>query len=986
MLKKIFYFITSFLFLFVNNSYAGIVQASIQLREEFNKELVKTIMDTMIQNEFIATLSWQMFIYCFAIGLFYTMSKVGSKNFLHEMTRFFIKVWIVLLVVNPTFTGIKNPLTGGNERLHVWAYLTVKNTFDSAAKTFGREESLATNIDKLISVLDNINQARIMCKNTEDLCWKNYLQGTLVPDYEEAKKQEEEKRAKLTGMDAIASFVSEAVIVIGKAFSNPAYFIFPLLMGILSMAQGFMTMFVLLGLGITTAFALMMTGIFTPLILVNTSFEGRVLSLYKMVFAAGLFTFVHKLILWIATVVTGAIHDATVKIFIKKIVALIGSGQGFAMFGGTSVGLGILLMSNFVAVFVILFMQIVAVAKIPSISKDIMNLSLNTIVNLGETLLGAAMGMAQMVGSSLLGSTIGGMVGSLMDKGADSIEGGANESKQQMGSSGSGGQEGATNVTNNFSGGVPGANGDAGTPSTNQAALSSAKKDVLKAGKSDGLDLKQKTNTGMKGMIGDAFSRKNIANAVRGTKSIGGKVLGFGANAMWDSMNAGLGKGNGLGTINKGIKDATGAIPDLVMNKMPGMASAARDSYKQYFSPTKGASAQTQSEFLAASNQTKNNLDENSKNQMINLADKIKTGEANTKDFDQFYKMSNQYDTNTIKNELKNVNINDDYNLFVQGKNEVNDSQMNIAMEEINKNGDISEITMSNLNQLITSGNLDPSKLKDKISYKDEFIKNMKEYENEINLAGENGVEHIQRRDNNGKVIDGQMVSLDEAKADINDYKNDKNNQKYNLADALNEKSKAKTLSRMDSLYEKSQKEGLSGEERKELYQLASNGKSLLKGDKDRIKKLEQVFGDNNTKKFQELKDTDEEIFQKINTKQENELEDDLKDSPNQVGYEINQNLVLNTEHFKSLKNKSDKKKIENQLITHKRLNQIIESEESKIRNDLLDSKGSFTEEEIRNELEKRLINTYNIKNKNDIKEILEKRKSYLENFKDFDA
>lgn len=964
-IKWIFLLLSNF-FLISSVHAAGVMEASVELRKQFNDLIIEKMMSTLLTNPFMATLAWKFFIYSFAIGFFYTMSKIGSKTFLHEMVRFFIKVWIVLLCVNPVYKGIKNPFSG-SQRLHVWMYTQVKTTFDGYGNSFGDGNAeLTKNIDQLIQLQDNFLEAKKNCGSTDASCWQAYLTGTFDAAAQAAIKKEADRKAALTGLDAVAQTMQDLKHMFMQMF-DPTALLFPLMLSVLGMIQAFMTMFVLLGLGITTAFALTMAGVFTPLALVNSSFEGRVIGLYKNVFAVGLFTFVHKFILWVATVVTGAIYQATTSIFIKQIAASIKSSGTFQ--SGSSSSLSILLTSNFIAIFVIIFMQIVAVAKIPSISRDIMNLSLTSIVNLGETLIGSAMGLAKLVG---LGTLVAGASAGF-DAAANVVEGSGGSKSQMKGSGGgtgksgggSGGGSSSINI-NNLN------NGGSSSDSPSQVAFDQSKKDVLKKGKGNLSLVKEnsqdptleKKPEGLKGLAKEALTRKNIAQSMRDVKGVAGSVLGKGGNFLWDGLEAGVGRGDGLGTLKSTIKSAPGDI-SKGMKASADTILKAKDSIKKHFTAPKDASLDAEMGAVSLLNQNKENLDigktdetpaekkerEGKKAKLQLLANKISDEVATPEDMNAFYKMQNLY-ASADMGKFKNLaGLSEGYQKFSQEKDSVGEKELNEAISESEKNGQLSDPTLSNLTKLIQSGNLDPEKLKTKT-------------------------------DSNGISIDAK----------------------------LKEKTSVEIKSAIDKASDSLKNgEAIDGNTRRSLAQIANHSasKDVLAGDSARLETLQQLFGDESKlgSSLSDLKDSESEKAAKLigvpgsmtgyteNVKkhldlrktyevdqQELNADPSLKNAQGLVFKAGDSNYVLNKNDLQKLNNE-DKKQVEQILKQYDNFNEIY----IKIEKDLLSQNISITN--LKEQIKDKLVETYSkhsgVSNiESVISDMIKKREFYLKNYK----
>src|SRR5690606_13701558 len=106
--------------------------------------------------------------------------------------------------------------------------------------------------------------------------------------------------------------------------------------------------------------------------------------------------FVMNLIIWISIIITKALVGATTNMLTVRMKEPSVTGASEM----TS-----LLIANYLVSFVIMVMQISVLFKIPSLCEKIINLSLEEIVNFGQTMLSSGLGMAKILGQATLGVT-----------------------------------------------------------------------------------------------------------------------------------------------------------------------------------------------------------------------------------------------------------------------------------------------------------------------------------------------------------------------------------------------------------------------------------------------------------------------------------------------------------------------------------------------------------------------------------------------------
>lgn len=349
---------------------------------------------------------------CLVIALFQTIHRHG-QNVLTEWVKVVFAAWFALAILGgvdyrtvpvlssldrvPPAYQVKN---GGKPTLERAVFNFLSYKFDSlgnAIKESYSDTSLSLEISRLNQLQGNIVNASINCQPHETECMKQALSGN-----KPTVGENQEKKESMTALGKIADMLSQ-VFVFYLQMSNPAAWLFPILTWLLELIRGFINMFVLIGFGISAALGLFLLKVVTP-IMVLPDYRPRVISMWKAAMSASLYGFAMNLVIWISIVLTQALVEASQNFVLSAM-------QDSAMGGSQIVAskkIALMLMNNFMVSFVIMCMQIVALAKVPKFCKTLMDLSLEQIVQIGETLLQAGMGVAKIAGMAAATVATGG--------------------------------------------------------------------------------------------------------------------------------------------------------------------------------------------------------------------------------------------------------------------------------------------------------------------------------------------------------------------------------------------------------------------------------------------------------------------------------------------------------------------------------------------------------------------------------------------------
>jgi hypothetical protein len=155
----------------------------------------------------------------------------------------------------------------------------------------------------------------------------------------------------------------------------------------------------MLTIGFKTAGMLFFAKILSPLLLIDSK-RNDVLSSYKQVFAMALFNFMSKIFISFATILAIGLKQAVFEVIAKSIdVAKATGGSGGV---DMTANLGTLMFLVYISIFVVLFIQILAISKIEDACNKFMNFSVTEFVAIGKDLGGAAAKLAMVASAGVM--------------------------------------------------------------------------------------------------------------------------------------------------------------------------------------------------------------------------------------------------------------------------------------------------------------------------------------------------------------------------------------------------------------------------------------------------------------------------------------------------------------------------------------------------------------------------------------------------------
>lgn len=872
----------------------------IAMRNQFNDQLVSSIMNALLSNEAMQEIAQTIMYICTVIGLF----QIFRRFSMDKIVKFALTFVFVLAVVDPMKLGGEFPLSG-SERLHLWAYRTLKTEFDKYANQFDAEKEFAQNINNLTKVIDNMALANDKCDLSSangNQCWISYINtGVYTGDLNSTDTTVATNNADTD----VTKLIYSTITAIKRAFTNPASFIFPLLLAILAIISNAVSLFVLLGLGLVTAVSLMMAMVLTPFALIGK--QSAVKNMYRKALSATLFTFVSKFIIWVSNVFVVAIDTATRTVILKQVTAL-------AAGGATVKELELLINSNFLAVIVVLIGQVYAITKISNIAGMMTSLSLESLVSIGEMLMTSATGLLGGIGQSIgtmatgaAGVGIGYTAGLISGNGGNGGLGGTNGPKSSLNSSGN-----SSGGDNTPTGGEAYRTSMGTEPFTDSDSSSTiAFNPNYQAAKS--LPLKKSFLEKTKQKVQE--NRGNFAKGFENVANMGVSGIGFAANTYSDLMRSGLDGSDPLKTIKGGMQKANDVFHENVnydsgrklADNTTRIVGQGFERVKNRFSKNNTDSSNPDL-YLSQRLQLQKNLEsskmslnDESKAKISKQMDLVGKGIADDRTMQEVLRSKNMYQfDDALSDKYSGLMKNEEFkNLYVQNEKDNELILKNIA-KEVNGNGEISQPSLVQLNSQIISGLLG--------------------IELAQSIKNENGV---------------------------------------NLNEIITKQNQNELMEKIDLFDEKAKSKGLTSAERRSLLSLYEKNKNLLAGDKDKLTKIDKIY--NNSLETKALKLTDSDIQEFIDNNKNNEYKHffmDVNGNPdNRIEINISNgllNFIVRDDHHGSgqgyvinadnkseidqIKNKNIKEKVNQFSYVYKNYNNRLEKNKAKSTQDGLNS------------------------------------------------
>ena len=762
----------------------------IALRELFNTMLLEKLSSKIFASGFFAWSGgngfskWLVGI-CFAVALLQCLTKSAS-SMLSEMAKVGFALWFALGIMGepnarsqtisvPPFSNM-NAAIQGNEKYRIkygqptidritfnWLKMTFDGLGNDLVASAGGAVALPTAMTKAHFLQLKVLLARTACNPDNTACMAEYLGAS--EDYINKKETEEANKEKslweqITGVTAAAlTFITDIYLVV-KQIANPFFWLFPILIWFLFIAQGFLSMFVLILFGISAGITMFLTKLLVPFMIIP-SYRDRVKGLFRKAFSVTLYGFVMNLIIWISIFIMESLNEATSDLVVNKMAR-----GGFIDTLARSGDLQVILMSNTLTTIVLMFMQVVAISKVPKMSEQLANLSIEEVVNIGETLLSASFGMAKMAagmgvalagaaipGAAVLGKVAGAIgAGGIGGGGASPVGGGNSMVGTGMvgGRSYSGGGSGMAAAAT----GTPSGSGQQGGGISDSAAATTTRvgrtpTQVLKPQKrvnpdgseeevfiqeklkdSDEFQGKLDYEGGPKDFEGnELLAVKQKERAVAQAKLdkekedydnriAGARTMSFLTDAVFDGMGAGIGQGDGMGAWNKamkgGVEGAKKAIGDknAFQAASAGMGALANRFRGKDKSEISKEDKMLNSSRLAADATGKQQQASKEKSEQLRASlTRIGQGQGSSQDMLAAYQISNEYELSKEDQEMFN-DVKDSSEAFREIINEEEKINKNLEQTLFNKDNSINDDVVAQIVKRRSSGLMNSESLR----------------------------------------------------------------------------------------------------------------------------------------------------------------------------------------------------------------------------------------------------------------------------------
>jgi uncharacterized membrane protein YgcG len=397
--------VLSSIFFYLFSSEAIAAEASSSVNVAFRDALMNgmgEVFNVLLKGEGFGSVINSLFIVCAAIAIFQAVDSHGGKDsFLLEWSKLVFYMYVVLAILGkvsvtnvlplPQYALDPLPGTDGVATLDVAVYRIAQREFNSIADDIGKdfnEDSLTRAADAAVKVSFGMLKGSINCDSTQPAtygsCFNSYITESKADEAAreaEAERKRKESAAGSSGislnpgdmvMKAVATFMASATEVIITFLVKAALWGLLILRTMVNYLLLFSSVFI-------TLISFFFIKIFSPFLLLN-SYRGRVINAFKIPISTALYGLMSSIVVAMSTAVLMALNSATKTVVVGRLTT-----GGFPVSEMLQV-----MMGNFAVIVIILLFQIVAMSKIPRWSKDLMDLSINTFVDLSESLVQTA--------------------------------------------------------------------------------------------------------------------------------------------------------------------------------------------------------------------------------------------------------------------------------------------------------------------------------------------------------------------------------------------------------------------------------------------------------------------------------------------------------------------------------------------------------------------------------------------------------------------
>lgn len=430
-----------------NSALANAPTASIsrtlnKIQEDYNAKLVSELSRVMFENPIIGWNSGglvkTLFTICFCIALVQALSNKSPNGMVMDMAKLAFYTWLVLAMIGVSgvytkFSFLTVPdtksakYTSDSRSLDADIFNFVAYQADTLADELfkaGGPEMLAQSMRRSNIMIKNMMNANQVCQAGNTFCFSQFksedelIDPKTVQVSEDGPAEPQKKGLLEKGLDAItpdamAKLVDLVSSVIGF-FSDLTFMMFYIITWIVDLVRAVITQFLLIAFGIITGISFFIAKLFVPFAVIP-KYRGKVFQALKIPLSAALYGFASSLIVFVSGACFAAMNTAASKVIYDRIMS-----------GGAGAELAIVIpnviISMMAGMILVTVLQIVAITKVPTLCKDIMNLSMDSLVNfaaeLGKTVSTALTTVAGGIitggvtfGAGVAGGAFGALIG-----------------------------------------------------------------------------------------------------------------------------------------------------------------------------------------------------------------------------------------------------------------------------------------------------------------------------------------------------------------------------------------------------------------------------------------------------------------------------------------------------------------------------------------------------------------------------------------------
>jgi len=413
-------FLTSFkAFAQAETNTASVSLALYKIQSSYNRELIATLSQELLDNPAIG---WEsngllktIFTICFLIALVQALSKKDPQSMLRDMVLLAFYGWLVAaLMGGPTyerfsFLQVNDPnYVSSSRSLDIDIFNFFAYQADSVADSlFGAStpQKLATNTQRSNNLIKNVMTSREHCKAGPDgtACQVKFFVSDRLVDPSEVTGAGVNTEDKKSGGWGIPDFIVQAFWKIMKIFGDYQTFLFSILLSLVDLIRALLNLFIVVAFGMITGISFFLLKFMFPFAIMPR-YRGLVWSAAKIPLSATLYGFCTSLIVYISAAGISALNSAAANTILKTI----STTSGAAMAGNLAVVIPYVGLAHVAGTLLFAILQIYAFIRIPELSKDLLNLSLNSVVGFAKETFSEVVRITGSVAGAAAGGAIGG--------------------------------------------------------------------------------------------------------------------------------------------------------------------------------------------------------------------------------------------------------------------------------------------------------------------------------------------------------------------------------------------------------------------------------------------------------------------------------------------------------------------------------------------------------------------------------------------------